>query len=292
MSTAPTNLELNLAYFHYVPNHPACFVGIAVFSILFILLNIRVFTTKCRWYVLLLPLTAAAEVAGFVLRYLFSKNPETSVFTAMTILLLISANIMALVNYKSVGDVIRLSGVESRYFFIGPRFTSFFYKSNIIASILQAVGGGMQSSADSRATGSTLTIVGVSAQLVFFALFLISVHYVNTCSDYQFYNNGQNHKRSVMRVMYITMGLIFCRSVYRLASYIMILVYPAGIHEWTFYVFDALLIAICFLIHYIWFIGNYLPHVKEDEQKEMDNSYMLDNNVQRQQYPTAPGQYV
>lgn len=291
MSTLPTSAELDIAYFHYIPNHPACYVGIAVFAILFVMLNIRVFTSGCPLYVLLLPLTAAAEIAGFVLRYICSKNPTTDVFIAMSILLLLSANIMALVNYKAVGDVIRLSGVETRYYVIGPNFTKTFYKTNLIASILQGVGGGMQTSASSRITGSTLTIVGVSIQLVFFAIFLLCIHYVNTCSDYQYYTNGQNHKRSLMRVMYITMGLIFTRSVYRLANYIIVLDNPTEIREWTFYVFDALLIALCFLIHCIWFIGNYLPHANtEVDQKYSDNGYIMNNNVQQQGNPLS-GEY-
>ncbi|KAG2208468.1 hypothetical protein INT47_010164 [Mucor saturninus] len=280
MSTQITISELDLAYFHYIPNRPACYVGIAVFSILFILLNIRVLTSGYRWYVYLLPLTAAAEVVGFALRYICSKNPTTDVFTAMSILLLISANIMALVNYKAVGDVIQLSGVETRYYVIGPNFARNFYKTNLVASILQAVGGGLQASSGSRSTGFTLTIVGITIQLVFFAIFLVSVHYVNTCPDYRLHYNGQNHKRSVMRVMYITMALLFVRSLYRLANYVIVYNNFGEVHEWTFYVFDALLIAVCFLIHCIWFIGHYIPRGTLDiEGKGPDAIYITRSNV-------------
>lgn len=279
MSTTITSSELDLAYFRYIPNRPACYVAIGVFSILFILLSIRALTMGCRPYVYLLPLTAAAEVVGFVLRHICSDNPTTEVFTTMSILLLISANIMALVNYKAVGDVIRLSGVETRFNIIGPKFTNTFYKTNLLATILQAVGGGLQTSGSAHSSGSALTIVGFSIQLVFFAIFLISVHYVNTCPDYRLYHNNQNHKSDIMRVMYIIMALLFVRSTYRLASYIIASNHIGQTHEWTFYVFDALLIALCFLIHFIWFIGHYIPRdILHDEGKGPDDVYYVSRN--------------
>jgi hypothetical protein len=291
MTVYVDGVDLAYYYFHYSPSHALAFVAIAVFAVLFILLTARVLLTRSPRFILLLPFTAAIEIVGFALRYVCSENPTTGVFTGMSVLLLISANIMALVSYKAVGDVIRLSGVENRYFIIGPNFTKQFYKTALLASILQVVGSGMTGSASSNNTGFTIAIVGVVLQMIFLAAFMLVIHYVNNCPDYQYFMNGKNTMKKLMSVMYATTGLLFVRSGYRLASYIISFDFPSEIHEWTYYAFDPLLIAICFVIHFAWFIGGYLPHSNmEFDPKAANHNYVMSN--MQNQPPAADAYYL
>ncbi|CAO3623186.1 unnamed protein product [Mucor hiemalis] len=268
---------LSFYYFGYIPNHAANYVALAVFSLLFLFLIYRVFfSATSPKYLLFLPLTAAAEIAGFSIRIVCSNNPDDSLFTAMTILLLISANFILLVNYKAVGDVVRLSGVETRFFFLGPNLAKTFYKTNLIATILTTVGGSLAAN-DDKTVGQALTTLGIALQLCFFLAFFVCIRYVDTCPDYQYAaNNKRNPKNKLMKVMYVTMALMIVRTVYRLVNDIILIVNPTDIHEWTFYVFDALMIALSFLTFCVWHIGKYIP---SSSQENLDKGVFEDDGV-------------
>lgn len=271
-------VPISFYYFGYVPNSIINAVALGVFSLLFLILVFRVFfSATSPKFLLFLPLTAAIEISGLAIRYVCITAPTSDLFTAMSVLLLLSANILVLVNYKAVGEVIRLSGVETRYRVLGPQFTKFFYKTNIVSSILTGVGSGISTSSDTKTIGSALTIVGIVLQLIFFAVFVVATRYIDTCPDYQYQANGiYNPKSKLMRIMYITMALIIIRCIYRLVNYIIIMIHP-GVHEWTFYVFDVLIIAICFLVHCIWHTGNFLPSVQEQNTQKPGNEHAMDN---------------
>jgi hypothetical protein len=60
----------------------------------------------------------------------------------MELFLLLAPNALALANYKSTGEAIRLSGVKPKHFFLRPKFfTCFFFSSDIFAFFLQGSGG-------------------------------------------------------------------------------------------------------------------------------------------------------
>lgn len=296
MPALPSDQPASFYYFGYVPNHIANYVALAVFSVLFLVLIYRVFfSATSPKYLLFLPFTAAAEIAGFGIRLACSKDPDVGLFTAMNILLLISANFILLVNYKAVGDVVRLSGVRQRYFIIGPNIGKNFIKSNVFATTLTTVGGSLEANLDPRATGQALTTVGLALQLAFFLIFFVVIRYIDTCPDYQYAaNDKQNPKNKLMKVMYFTMAFLIIRAVYRLVNDVVLIISPTDVHEWTFYVFDALMIALCFLVFCIWHIGKYIPSAAaQEEQLENGKSVYSENdgdgialhNHQQQQHP-------
>jgi hypothetical protein len=205
----------------------------------------------------LLPFTAILEVVGFALRIVVADNPTSGVFTAMTVFLLISANVMTMANYKSIGDVVILSDVETRYGIIGPNFTRWFIRSNVLASILQIVGGTLQTG-DNAQTGRILALVGVIAQIIFFGGFIWCTLYIRNSNDYGYYVNDQNPKIKVTTVILASMLCIIIRAVFRLQNDIEILSGKQD-KEWAFYIFDSLMIAISLCIHFVFFIGNCFP---------------------------------
>ncbi|KAK4512957.1 uncharacterized protein ATC70_003668 [Mucor velutinosus] len=269
MQLLPNGLDVASLYFGYSPNLPLTYVGMIVFGLLFLGLCTRVFLTHSRMFLLLLPLTSLLQVVGYALRFECANNPSMGLFITMSIFLLLCANVIALVNYKTVREVIVYSGVETRFVVIGPRFAKIFFDFNIIASILQGVGGGIQSDPDSRAVGSHLSLAGSCIQLATLICFLIAARYVHRSDDYHFHVHGQDPKRKLFTVIYITTVLLCVRLVYRIASYAVGATGVIATHEWTYYVFDALMIVLCLFFHLVLFIGNYLPHVNEatDEEK-------------------------
>ncbi|CAO3637338.1 unnamed protein product [Mucor fragilis] len=275
MQLLPNGQDVASLYFGYTPNLPLTYVGMIVFGLLFLVLSARVYLSHSRLFLLLLPLTSLLQVVGYALRYECANNPNLGLFIAMSMFLLLCANVITLVNYKTVREVIIYSGEETRFVVIGPRFAKIFFQFNIIASALQGAGGGIQSDPDNRVLGTHLTTAGSAIQVAILICFLIASRYVHQSDDYHFHVHGKDPKRKLFAVIYVTTLLLCVRLVYRIASSAEGTKGAIATHEWSYYVFDALMIALCLLFQAVFFIGNYLPHMNEltdEENYDKENS--------------------
>jgi hypothetical protein len=257
------NEQNTLKFFHYIPNRTLAIVGLAVFAVAAVFLTVRIYMSKCRRFLYILPITALMECIGYLIRILCYNSTTLGEYIVMTLFLLLSPNALALVNYKALGEIIRLSNVQTTRFYVGPKFvTWFFFWSDILAFFLQASGGGLQamSSSNMATIGMAITLVGLSVQLVFFASFgLIAIH-VNRNPAYNYHVQGQTDpKGKLIRCLYITLVLLYIRAIYRVAEYAGGFSGPIASTEWAFYVFDGLVIVFSFVVYGGLFIGNYLP---------------------------------
>ncbi|KAI8881239.1 RTA1-domain-containing protein [Backusella circina FSU 941] len=248
-------------YFHYIPNLPLAIVGMAIFAVSAATLIWLTRRSNSPRYLYILPITALCEVIGYLLRAMCHSDTTLIKYIIQQMFLLLSPNALALVNYKTCGEIIRLSNVKARYFFLKPKFvTWFFFWSDIFAFFLQGSGGGLQASESSRQIGTSITLVGLYIQLFFFASFAVITVYVHKSSEYYYAIEGvENAKHSLIRTLYITILLLFIRAIYRVVEYQTGYSGPVASAEWAFYIFDGLVIALCFLAYIIPFIGNYLP---------------------------------
>ncbi|KAL0137427.1 RTA1 like protein-domain-containing protein [Mucor lusitanicus] len=283
MQLLPNGQDVASLYFGYSPNLPLTYVSMVLFGLLFLGLCARVFLSHSRMFLLLLPLTSLLQVVGYALRYECANNPSMGLFTAMSIFLLLCANVIALVNYKTVREVIIYSGVETRFVVIGPRFAKIFFEFNIIASILQGVGGGIQSDPDNRVIGSHLTIAGSCIQLVALICFLIAARYVHRSDDYHFHVHGKDPKRKLFTVIYITTLLLCVRLVYRIASSAVGAQGAIATHEWTYYVFDALMIVL---------LIDEENYGKEISSEQIQLNDVSNNSTQYQQHQQSAPYYA
>lgn len=265
----PTEGELNtLRFFHYYPNVPLAIVSLVVYILLSVALLVRVYLTKSRNFLYILGITGLMESVGYIFRLVSAKNTTLGTYIGMSLFLLLPPNALALVNYKATGEMIRLSGVPPSRFWLKPKFvTWFFFSSDVFAFLLQGSGGGLQAmSAEMAAMGKTITLVGLIVQLFFFASFALITIHVHRSPKYQYTVVGQtNPKRNLSICLYITLILLYVRSIYRIAEYAGGYDGVIATTEWAFYVFDTLIIAISFVVYFVLFIGNYLPKRNEEE---------------------------
>ncbi|KAI8375833.1 RTA1 like protein-domain-containing protein [Blakeslea trispora] len=259
MKLLSNGLPASSIYFKYSPNIPLCYVGIVLFFLFFLALAARTFYSKFSYQILLiLTFVALLETLGFVLRIVCAEDPNTGLFIAMSIMLLVTPNIIISVNYKLVGRFIVASGVETRFRIIGPEFYKTFSTSNVIATILQSVGSGIQSGSQGN-NNKTLAIVSILIQIACFTAFLICTIYVNNCDDYKYYDDAQSSQiRKTMRIIYVTTGLLYIRLIYRLISYILVNIEGQQVYEWPFYAFDALMLALCLLAYCFFSLEKYI----------------------------------
>ncbi|KAK4518593.1 Exopolyphosphatase [Mucor velutinosus] len=267
-------VSLAMRLFHYIPAIIPAAVALAVYGVIAIYLTIRIYISKSPKFLYILAFTALMEVIGFAVRILCHFYTDLGRYIGMTMFLLLAPNALALVNYKAVGEIIRLSNVETTRFYLRPKFvTWFFFSSDIFSFCLQGAGGGLQSTVDHNQVGIAVTLVGLALQLFFFACFAGITFYVQRNPNYQYYVEGQpNAKKRLILCLYVTIGLIYIRSIYRVAEYATGYGGPIAKLEWAFYVFDTIVIFLSFIVYCVFFIGNYLPKHNAVAQLPTDNS--------------------
>ncbi|KAI8992074.1 RTA1 like protein-domain-containing protein [Mycotypha africana] len=253
-----------LRYFHYMPNLPLAIVALVVYAFFSVFLFIRISRSKSRQFLYVLPWTALFEALGYLLRILCRVQGSTLPnYVVMMMCLLLSPNALAMVNYKAVGEIIRLSNVPTDRFYFQPKFvTWFFFSSDIFSFLLQGSGGGLQASGDMKKAdiGKMIALVGLAIQLFFFACFALITIYVHRSSKYQYtVIEETNAKNKMIYCLYITIAFLYIRSVYRVVEFGSGWDGAIASAEWAFYVFDTLAIAISFICYCTLFMGNYLP---------------------------------
>lgn len=148
------------------------------------------------------------------------------------------------------------------------------------------------SSHSKQQLGSHLTIAALAIQLGIIVIFIaLAASFQIRC------NKAGVHSRAVstpMRTLYVSMGLILIRCIYRLVEHFgnttvrlndpeaLRKLSPALRYEWYFYVFEATLMLVNSVIWNIWNPGRYLPrdwhvHLAEDGQTEVVGEELADN---------------
>lgn len=250
-----------LRFFFKIPSLPLAYTSMVVYLLFAIFLTARVYRSKSSRFLYILGFTALMEAIGYAVRIACANYTDFKRFITSTLFLLLAPNALALVNYKAVGEIIRLSNVKSEKYYLRPKFvTWFFFASDIFVFLLQGAGSGMQSNYANLKKGQAITLTGLALQLVFLACFAAITIYVQNSPRYHYHVEGcKNPKKKLFFCLYVTIGLIYIRSIYRVVEYAYGYTGPVVRAEWALYTFDTLAIAICFLVYCVFFIGNYLP---------------------------------
>jgi hypothetical protein len=118
-----------------------------VFILSTIYLPYRIFKSKSRIFLYILPIVALMESIGRLIRYICVEDTTLSNYILMALFLLLPPNALALVYYKAVGEIIRLSNIPVTRFYLKHKFVTwsfissdvffFFYKVWVVEFNLQ-----------------------------------------------------------------------------------------------------------------------------------------------------------
>ncbi|KAG8804451.1 hypothetical protein FRC17_005958 [Serendipita sp. 399] len=118
--------------------------------------------------------------------------------------------------------------------------------------------------------GRMVLILGLFIQLVAFGIFLFFAVWFDVKTTREL-KQKVARLRPLMTTFYVTGGLILLRSVYRAVEFITLDFTKRPVKgylytvEWTYYVLDALPIALAVLTYNIWFPAKYIPNSKKVE---------------------------
>ncbi|KAJ2719250.1 hypothetical protein GGI07_005319 [Coemansia sp. Benny D115] len=258
-------------YFSYTPANIAPEVAAGVFMTISLVLCVQTLKSRGPTWLMILSMTSLCEAIGYGFRTVCIYWTTLETFTAMTLFLLLPPNALALTNYKTLGEVIRSSPAidpDSRkiapgYFFLRPKFvTWFFFGSDVASFLLQAAGVGISTQDGQRALAKNTVLAGLAVQLFFFAAFLCiaayafqSPAYVVECGPQDLSRIGA--KRRLFSVIIATTVLLYARSVYRVAEFVG--GYGSWVYgsEWLFYLCDTGMVLASFGIYMHSFIGHH-----------------------------------
>ena len=262
MSSGPDDKDTVIfRWFHEYPK-----IAPAVIALVLYLLAgaaILVVTIRARsWFMLTITVTAVLEFAGYAARVHMLQNPSMGPYVTSKALLIISPVLLSIVNYITVGRILRY--VDTSKGWLKPAWVGWiFTASDIFCLLLQGSGGGLSASVDasSRTLGKNLLLVGLAIQMFFFTIFLCITVYIHRCRAYNLMGNEQF--RPIFIGLYSTIGLMYVRNVFRFIEFTQGHLGYLATHEAYFYIFDFALIFSCFLLYYFYHMGYYLKRARQ-----------------------------
>ena len=164
------------SYFQYKPSLALNIVAFLLFLAITVIIAAQTF--RCRpksqfmWVVVF---TGGLEVAGYISHFVATKTVDSSAYTSFLVFTILAPNFLALANYIAVGKIAQQLQLKGR-FLNAKSIAGTFFIIDLICIGIQGAGSGILSSAvtdtDSDVTtGKTVVLIGLAAQLFFFASF-------------------------------------------------------------------------------------------------------------------------
>ncbi|KAI6044569.1 RTA1 like protein-domain-containing protein [Pisolithus marmoratus] len=165
--------------YNYDPNQIAAVIAGSLYLLTGACLSVRAFSNRA-WWALCLPLGSINVAMGFFIRIMVPKNPDNlMLFLSQQLLILLSPAAFLAFNYIVYGRLVA-NCVDPGYSWIPARkVTTWFVISDLITSLIQTVGGGLQTSksVSTEKLGTNLLLAGLALQTISFAFFtFLSLH--------------------------------------------------------------------------------------------------------------------
>lgn len=174
----------------------------------------------------------------------------------------------------ALGRLIRRIHAENHSLIRVNWLTKVFVSGDVLSFLLQGTGAGMMATGDLASLGKIVVMIGLVVQLVMFALFIISaVIFQHRMQKYPTHHASDSEIawNKHLYNIYAACALIMIRSIFRVVEYGMGQDGYLLTHEWTLYIFDALLMFIVMVLY-----GMFFPsELQLGRPKSVDSSVPL-----------------
>ncbi|KAF2732652.1 hypothetical protein EJ04DRAFT_513717 [Polyplosphaeria fusca] len=174
-----------------------------------------------------------------------------------------------------LGRLIRATGFTKLSIIRTTWLTKIFVAGDILCFLVQAVGATILTTADDQDgldRGRAVILVGLALQLVIFGLFVL----VALVFHVRVRRGGLRDKamcnwnwETYLNLLYLVSVIITLRNVYRVVEYVQGSEGYLMTHEWSIYIFDALLMAIVLAITASWYLGKIVAPKEIQQDYEM-----------------------
>ena len=267
------------AYWSYCPSYAAAIA----FSVLFCMTTVGHIVQAFAYrkpFAVVLVIGAGWEAVGYTLRILSVQDQlNGGYFTGQQLLILLAPLWINAFAYMTIGRLIHFSLDPDRIFGMkARRITMMFVLFDISSFIVQGIGGEMTDPSDSISTqhlGLHIYMGGVGLQLLFNMLFIT----LTVRLQYVFHRHPElmrasadprRAQRYIITPIYVVLGLIIFRNIYRLVEFSAGVLSSITQHEWYIWVFDSLPMLAAFIILHVYHPGRVLqgPHCDFSEENK------------------------
>lgn len=206
------------------------------------------------------PSPFAVEVIGYVARAAAPDRTDNLIlYILQSIFILVAPALFAASVYMVLSRLARAVHGE-RHLVIRPRWlTRVFVLGDVFSFLVQSGGGGLMASESfSKKSAQNIILVGLLIQIVLFGLFAVTAalfHVRMRRWPSAASTDGRVPWQRILGMMYAASALIMVRSIFRVVEYVMGKDGYLLTHEWTLYVFDALLMVLAMAVFVWWYPG-------------------------------------
>ncbi|KAL3960298.1 hypothetical protein ACCO45_005415 [Purpureocillium lilacinum] len=236
----------------YVPSKAAAIL----FTILFIIATGAVIWRMVRTKTLFsiaFTIGGLFEIIGYAARAVAEdKTEQLSPFIVQSVLLLVAPALFAASIYMVLGRLM-VSIHGERHSLIPVRWlTKAFVAGDVFSFMVQASGAGLMAKSDfSQDTAQNIILAGLFIQIVMFGLFAVTAIVFDVRMRRWPSGASMAEDGRIVWMLYAASALIMVRSIFRVIEYATGKDgYLLG-HEWTLYVFDAVLM-LAVMVVYAW----------------------------------------
>mmetsp|Transcript_17315 Transcript_17315/g.29577 ORF Transcript_17315/g.29577 Transcript_17315/m.29577 type:complete len:355 (-) Transcript_17315:718-1782(-) len=235
-----------LELFGYMPDLGAAYATALAFVFLGItLMFINRRFAPCNFMVVLV-LAAGFEALGYALRIVSAHFPSLVSFIVPSLFILLTPNAIAFINYMVLGRALAFRGLNVS----SHRIVSSFMTSGIVSFALQGLGGCLvTSSTEAVHTGQRIVLAGLAIQVLTLSLFIFTLVRIQQTPQHGL--SGTRDGRMLFISLYATTVLLLVRSIFRITEYAAGKTSYVTMHEWVFYVLEAMPILGTLLLHIV-----------------------------------------
>ncbi|KAM0322762.1 hypothetical protein ACHAQA_009353 [Verticillium albo-atrum] len=259
----------------YLPNTAAA----VIFTMLFAAGTAAVVwrTIKARaWYCTVLIIGGLFQVVGYAARIAARDQTDQLVpYIIQSTLILVAPALFAASVYMVLGRVITSVHGET-YSPIRPKtLTALFVTGDVLSFAVQASGAGVMVQDGQQDMGEKIILAGLFIQIIIFGLFIVTSYIFHTRINKNRPDTSRTygtHWRTILFMLYAVSGLIMIRSIFRVIEYAMGNDGYLLSHEWTLYIFDALLMFVVVALFAWYFPGSFKTKAADMEMSPQEDA--------------------
>ncbi|GLA02535.1 hypothetical protein AnigIFM60653_002009 [Aspergillus niger] len=242
----------------YLPSLAAA----VIFAIIFASVTVVHFIKLKKWrarFCIPYAIGGIFEIIGYATRaWAHFASGKIMPYSIQNVFILLGPVLFSASVYMALGRIMRNTGGEHHSLIPIRWLTKTFVMGDVLSFVVQGGAAGLMVSGDNATLGKGMVIVGLLIQIVMFGFFVV------TAMVFQFRlprlptPGARDPRINWRRHLYLLYGvslLIMVRSLFRVAEYALgDTGYPLT-HEWTLYVFDALLMSLSMVVWVVWYPG-------------------------------------
>ncbi|KAF5700220.1 RTM1-like protein [Fusarium globosum] len=226
----PNYRHADWSFYRYEPSTAAAVIFVILFSVTTLVHVFQMFRTR-TWYMVAFCLGGISEIAGYVGRAINSTEDPgcwtLGPYVVQSVLLLIAPALMAASIYMILSRVVLLTHGEEHAIIKRRWLTKIFVVGDVVSIQLQSAGGSMMSGANETNNlmkiGEYVIIGGLFFQLIIFGIFIAVVSVFHRRMNRSPTNKSLEPSirwRHYLTTLYVTSGLIWVRSLFRVIEYL------------------------------------------------------------------------